>query len=243
MDVQIWFVLPILTLVAFLYASVGHGGASGYLALMSLFAFSPQEMRPTALVLNLFVSFIAFSKFSGGGYFRKELFIPFALASVPASFLGGMIELEVALYKVILGTALMFATLRMLMTPSTRDTKPVNTVIALLAGACIGFLSGLIGIGGGILLSPLILLLGWGTVKETAAASALFIFVNSAAGLLGQWTAGVVFSDFIWAMVFFALAGGMVGAGWGAGRSSPVLLKRTLAFVLVIASVKLIAGL
>lgn len=242
MDVQIWFVLPLLTIVAFLYAAVGHGGASGYLALMSLFAFSPQEMRPTALVLNLFVSIIAFSKFAGKGYFRKDLFSPFALASVPASFLGGMIELNTELYKLVLGAALLMATLRMLMTPIAKEPKPIRVVIALLAGAGIGFLSGLIGIGGGILLSPLILLLGWGSVKETAATSALFIFVNSAAGLLGQWSGGLVFSEFMWAMVFFALAGGLMGAGWGAGRSSPAMLKRTLAFVLLLASLKLMVG-
>lgn len=242
MDVQIWFVLPLLTIVAFLYAAVGHGGASGYLALMSLFAFSPQEMRPTALVLNLFVSIIAFSKFAGKGYFRKDLFAPFALASVPASFLGGMIELNTELYKLVLGAALLMATLRMLMTPIAKEPKPIRVVIALLAGAGIGFLSGLIGIGGGILLSPLILLLGWGSVKETAATSALFIFVNSAAGLLGQWSGGLVFSEFMWAMVFFALAGGLMGAGWGAGRSSPAMLKRTLAFVLLLASLKLMVG-
>uniref|UniRef100_UPI003D7F82EC sulfite exporter TauE/SafE family protein n=1 Tax=Pedobacter sp. TaxID=1411316 RepID=UPI003D7F82EC len=182
------FFYVLLFIVAFLYASVGHGGASGYLALMAIFAVSPAIMKPTALLLNLFVSSTSFIQFYRGGHFRWKTFWPFALASVPFSFVGGMMVIESAVYKKILGLLLLIPVARFFFFKNTdpKDLRPSNTVISLFVGGVIGLLSGMIGIGGGIILSPVLLLLKWTDQKQAAAISAAFIFVNSVAGLGGQ---------------------------------------------------------
>lgn len=235
----------LLLLVAFLYAAVGHGGASGYLALMSLFAFAPEVMRPTALVLNIFVSLIAFIHYYRAGHFQWRLFAPFAAASIPASFLGGMITLGDDLYRQLLGVFLLFAVLRMLLgiRHGEKITRDINQPLAYAVGGIIGFASGLLGIGGGIILSPVILLLHWAGVKRTAAISALFILVNSISGLSGQLISGVTFYREMWLMVTIAFAGGFVGAYIGAKRSPPHILRILLALVLLFASFKLILAL
>ena len=234
--------IPLLFIVAVLYSSVGHGGASGYLALLGLWGFSTGVMRPTALVLNLMVAGISFISFYRAGYFKSRLFWPFALASVPCSFLGGMIELNTSIYKVILGMLLVFATLRMLgiFTQESGQIEKIPIIPALVIGALIGFFSGLIGMGGGVILSPIILLMRWGGVKETAAASALFIWVNSLAGLLGQWNGGVELVPSSWLLLIVALAGGIIGGYAGSFRLNHIYVRRLLAFVLIVASVKLI---
>lgn len=232
----------LLFVVAFLYASVGHGGASGYLALMALFSFSAAIMRPSALLLNVFVSLIAFWQYYRNVAFRWPLFAALAVLSVPAAFLGGMVVLEAAVYKHILGLFLLIPIIRFAgFAPKEAPVQQkVNIPLALTMGAIIGFLSGLIGIGGGIVLSPLLLLLAWANMKETAAISALFITVNSIAGLLGTAHAGITFSLDILYLVAVAIAGGTLGAYLGANYFSGVLLKRLLALVLVIASAKLL---
>ncbi|MES2773074.1 MAG: sulfite exporter TauE/SafE family protein [Bacteroidota bacterium] len=232
----------LLFLVAFLYASVGHGGASGYLALMALFSVTPEVMKPTALLLNLFVSLVSFAQFYRGGYFRWKLFLPFALASVPLSFLGGLIVVDGTIYKHILGLLLLIPIARFLFFNNTaaKDLREPNTGLSLLIGAVIGFLSGLIGIGGGILLSPAVLLLRWADQKQAAAISALFIFVNSLSGLTGQLIKGVHFSSNMYLYVVIAFLGGIGGAYFGAMRFPQKLLKNILALVLILASYKLL---
>jgi uncharacterized membrane protein YfcA len=236
----LFFVL--LFVVAFLYASVGHGGASGYLALMALFSLSPEIMRPSALFLNIFVSLIAFVQYYRKVPFRWRLFLLLTVLSVPAAFIGGMISLDPGLYKKILGVFLIVPILRFagLLPGSSTAAKEVNTLAALGIGAVIGFLSGLIGIGGGILLSPVLLLLGWAAMKETAAISALFITVNSVAGLLGNASSGFHLDPQILWLAGVAVAGGTSGSYLGANYFSSILLKRILAFVLVIAALKLV---
>jgi uncharacterized membrane protein YfcA len=167
MSLTILFLI-LLFAVAFLYAAVGHGGASGYLALMALFSMTPEFMKPTALLLNLFVSLSAFILFFKGGHFKWKIFLPFALASIPFSFFGGMISLDAAIYKKILGILLLFPVIRLVAFPNKTidELKTPDVFISLLIGAIIGFLSGLIGIGGGIILSPVLLLLAW-TNQET----------------------------------------------------------------------------
>ena len=231
----------LLFIVAFLYASVGHGGASGYLALMALVGFAPELMKPTALVLNLFVSMTSFLLFYKGGHFKWKLLLPFALASVPFSFLGGTIVLETLLYKKILGVLLLVPVARFFFYPNTEseDLKESNWILAIISGALIGFLSGLIGIGGGILLSPLLLLLKWCNQKQAAAISALFIFVNSAAGLAGQFSKGITLGSNAFFLVAIALAGGVIGAWLGSMKFKQNVLKYTLAVVLLMASIKL----
>lgn len=232
----------LLLLVAFLYASVGHGGASGYLALMAIFSVSPDVMKPTALLLNLFVSLTSFIQFYRGKHFNFNLFWPFALASIPMSFLGGMVVVDGTIYKKILGILLIVPILRFLFFSNFKITeiRKANIVLSLVIGAGIGFLSGLIGIGGGILLSPVILLLKWADQKQTAAISALFIFVNSLAGLAGQLTKGIHFSTDMAGYVAAAFAGGLAGAYFGALKFNQTILKNILACVLIFASYKLL---
>ncbi|NBT16675.1 MAG: sulfite exporter TauE/SafE family protein, partial [Chitinophagia bacterium] len=226
----------------FLYAAVGHGGASGYLALMALFSMTPEFMKPTALLLNLFVSLSAFILFFKGGHFKWKIFLPFALASIPFSFLGGMISLDAAIYKKILGILLLFPVIRLVAFPNKTidELKTPDVFISLLIGAIIGFLSGLIGIGGGIILSPVLLLLAWTNQKQTAAISALFIFVNSLSGLAGQITKGIDFQSGMMAYVGVAFVGGSLGAWFGAKRFDQTVLKYLLAVVLLTASAKLL---
>jgi len=234
--------LLLLLIVAFLYASVGHGGASGYLALMALFSMSPAVMRPTALMLNLFVSLSAFILFYRGGHFKWKIFLPFALASIPCSFIGGMIEMDAAIYKKILGILLLIAVARMLLnTNGDEQTKKTPDLkLSLLIGAVIGFLSGLIGIGGGIILSPALLMMSWTTQKQTAAISALFIFVNSVAGLAGQFSQGISLQPDMLAYVGVAFVGGSAGAWMGAAKLDHKALKYLLSIVLIVASIKLL---
>lgn len=232
----------LLPLVAFLYASVGHGGASGYLALMVLFSFAPEVMRPTALVLNLVVSIVAFSQYYRQGHFDWRLFWPFAVASIPAAFIGGLLVMDGMVYKKVLGILLLISVIRLLMSGKNNLTMlhQPQIVVALAIGGVIGFLSGLIGIGGGIILSPVILLLHWADMKKTAAVSALFIFVNSIAGLAGLMTKGFDFTSQMTLMIVLAFAGGLLGSWLGAGRLANAQLRWVLAVVLVIASVKLL---
>ena len=201
----------LIPLVAFLYSSVGHGGASGYLALMAVFSFPSDTMKQTALLLNLFVAWIAFYHYYKAGHFNKKLFIFFALGSVPAAFIGGLFSLYPWIYKKILGFLLLFAVARMLFAKENRNSKnnELPILLALCIGAGIGFFSGLIGIGGGIILTPLILLFHWGNMKQAAAVSALFIWVNSASGLLGQLSSGVTLNINAFFMIGLALVGGL----------------------------------
>jgi len=237
----IWLFLIILPIVAFLYASVGHGGASGYLALMALFSFAPEVMKPTALLLNLFVAGIAFYHYYKAGYFNFKLFLSFAIASVPLAFLGGMIEVDASIYKKVLAVLLIFAILKMLniFGKETSLIKDIKLWQGLVVGGVIGFFSGLIGIGGGIILTPIILLLHWGKMKEAAAVSALFIWVNSASGLVGQLTSGVSISSQSFVLVAVAIVGGFIGSYYGSKKINNKGLRYMLAFVLIIASVKL----
>lgn len=238
---NIYLFLVLLPIIAFLYASVGHGGASGYLALMALFSFAPETMKPTALLLNLFVAGIAFYYYYKEGFFKIKLFLYFAITSIPMAFIGGTIEVDASIYKKILAVLLVFAILKMLNVfgKETEITKAVKFWQALLIGGVIGFFSGLIGIGGGIILTPVILLLHWGNMKEAAAVSALFIWVNSVAGLVGQLSGGVQLVPEMFVLVAIALIGGVLGGYFGSKKINNLNLRYILAFVLIIACVKL----
>lgn len=239
---NIYLFYGLLFLVAFLYASVGHGGASGYLALMAIFSFTPDVMKPTALLLNLFVSLTSFIQFYRGKHFSWKIFLPFAIASVPMAFIGGLISIDTFVYKKILGLLLFIPIMRFLFfnTVSVEDIKKSNTVLSLLIGAAIGLLSGMIGIGGGIILTPVLLLLKWTDMKKAAGISALFIFVNSIAGLAGQLTKGIHFSTDMYAYVAIAFAGGVCGAYFGSLKFNQTILKYLLAVVLMLAAYKLL---
>ena len=187
----------LIFIVAIMYSSVGHGGASGYLAVLALFGVSTTLMKPSSLILNVFVSAIAFIQFFRAGHFKWKLFVFFAITSIPCSYLGSTFPIDDGTYKKILGLCLIFPILKLLgvfgsaMVAKDHDLRYAEIGVALIIGACIGFLSGMLGIGGGIILSPIILWLGWADMKQTAAISALFIFVNSVAGLLGLINKGL----------------------------------------------------
>jgi uncharacterized protein len=232
----------LLFIVAFLYASVGHGGASGYLALMVIFSFTPEVMKPTALLLNLFVSLTSFIQYYRGRHFNWKVFFPFALTSVPLAFIGGRMALQDELYKKILGVLLLVPIVRFLFFANIKaeELKKPDFFLSLVIGSVIGFLSGLIGIGGGIILSPVLLLMKWADMKQTAAISALFIFVNSLSGFIAQLQKGIVLTGEMYAYVAVAFAGGICGSYFGSLKFKSNILQYLLALVLIIASYKLL---
>jgi uncharacterized membrane protein YfcA len=231
---------------AMLYSSVGHGGGSGYLAAMALMGVPPLMMRPTALMMNIGVASISLYKFAGAAGFRWRLFLPFAVTSVPMAFVGGRIQLPVSWFGVLVGFVLLISAARLFIDTLQRDapgrvvTGPPSVWLASLAGAGIGLLSGLTGVGGGIFLSPLIVLMGWGTVRDSAAPTAAFILVNSISGLLGLLTRHPSLPQALPYWVVAVIAGGMIGASLGSRRLGNNGLRRALAAVLVIAGAKMV---
>jgi uncharacterized protein len=199
-------------------------------------------MKPTALLLNLFVSLTSFIQFYRGGYFKWNVFWPFALLSVPMAYFGGKVGIDANVYKKILGLLLLIPVVRFLFFSNIQidEPKKVSSGLAVVIGAAIGFLSGLIGIGGGIILSPILLMLKWASMKQAAAISALFIFVNSLSGLAGQLTKGIQFTTDMYLYVLIAFAGGLAGAYFGSVKLKQGMLKYMLATVLLIAAVKLL---
>lgn len=228
---------------AALYASVGHAGASAYLAVMGLYSFAPSVMKPTALSLNILVAAVATFKFYRAGLFSWQLFWPFAVVSVPAAFVGGATTLPAQWYKIVVGIVLLYAAIWMFrssLTPLTRATHAPPLWAALLTGLVIGFLSGLTGVGGGIFLSPLMLYLGWAETRATSGIAAPFILVNSIAGLAGHFSSVAQLPSNILFWGVAVVLGGLIGATYGSRRAPAPVLRRLLAVVLVVASVKLI---
>ncbi len=209
---------------------------------MAFLGTAPAEMRPTALVLNLLVAGIGTAQFARAGHFRWSLFWPFALGSIPAAYLGGRLALPGNWYRVVVGVVLLLSAVRFLITFRAVDTargKP-PLLVALVAGVTLGLLSGLTGVGGGVFLSPLLLLAGWANLRTTAATSAAFILVNSAAGLLGQGARLEQLHPDLLAWGSAAIVGGVVGSYFGSRRLGGPALRLTLAVVLVVAGLKLI---
>jgi uncharacterized membrane protein YfcA len=232
--------------MAALYSSVGHAGASGYIAAMALFAIAPAVMKPTALTLNILVATIATVRFYRAGYFSWRILLPFALSSIPFAFIGGALTLPGKDYQRIVGLALLFASYMLWArakahtAATAAEVKPVPLLLALVLGAGIGLLSGLTGVGGGIFLSPLVLLLGWAETRQMSGVAAAFILVNSIAGLAGHLASmqNLPGSIYMWGIA--AVAGGVVGSELGRRRLATVTLRRLLAVVLVIAGVKML---
>jgi uncharacterized protein len=239
--VETGVILAILV-VAVLYSSVGHGGASGYLAVMALLWVDPSITKPTAFILNVFVASIGTWQFYRAGYFSWRVFLPFAITSIPFSFLGGMISLPTPIYKVVLGVVLVLAALRLAwkLTATDAETKLPPIWIALAIGAIIGLLSGLIGVGGGIFLTPILLLAHWSETKVAAGVSAMFILVNSIAGLAGNPRQILELPGHIRFWIAAAILGGIIGSTLGAKRFNSLTLRRVLAIVLLFAGIKLL---
>jgi uncharacterized membrane protein YfcA len=236
----ILIVLAILA-VAVMYSSVGHGGASGYLAVMAFLGVMPEVTRPTALVLNLFVASIGTYQFWRAGYFSWRVFWPFAVTSIPFAFIGGMIQLPTNVYKIVLGIVLALAALRLAWKlRSTNEIHDPPVWAALVIGAVIGLLSGLVGVGGGIFLTPVLLLANWSETKTAAGVSAMFILVNSISGLAGNYSQLSALPSNVWIWIAAAVVGGLLGSTLGAKKSDSLTLRRVLAVVLLFAAVKLI---
>jgi len=242
-SIQILIALAIFV-VAILYSSVGHGGASGYLAVMAFLTVAPAVTRPTALILNVFVASIAFFQFYRRGYFDWKVFLPFAAASVPLAYVGGKISLPLEVYRVVLGIVLFLAAARLAWNFAS-DKEPKNSErprvwLALIIGAVLGLVSGLIGVGGGIFLTPILLLMNWTETRTAAGISAAFILVNSISGLLGNYTQVAQLQANVVFWIIAAIAGGVIGSGLGSRYFNTLTLRRVLAFVLIIAAVKLV---
>jgi uncharacterized protein len=227
--------------VAFLYSSVGHAGASGYIAVLTLSGFTAALIKPTALVLNILVAAVGAYQFWRAGHFSWKLFWPFALLAVPAAWLGGSLHLPMALFKPLLGTVLVLSAVRLWFRQGDPpETTPPPLPAALALGAGIGLLSGLTGTGGGIFLTPLLLLCRWARTRPAAAVSALFILLNSTAGLIGYAGSGQPIPPFAWPLAMAALAGGTLGSHLGSRRFPVRTVSLLLSAVLLTAGAKLI---
>ncbi len=235
--------LLVLLLVSFLYSSVGHGGASGYIAVLTLAGVSSVMIRPAALILNVFVAGIAYYQYFKAGEFKWKLFYPFAILSVPFAWLGSQIQLDPIWYKRIIGVCLILAVARIFGAFDRKQnpgTNKIPLIAGLFIGAVLGLLSGMIGIGGGIILSPLMLLFRWANMKETAAVSALFIVVNSIAGIAGLVYDRIKWPEELLIWIPLTVAGGFAGAYWGSRKANINVLRNVLAVVLLFAALKLI---
>jgi hypothetical protein len=233
----------LIFMAAILYSSVGHAGASGYLAAMALFGMVPMEMKPAALILNILVASIALTKYLKAGRFSWPIFWPFALSSIPFAYLGGMILLPSMYYKPIIGIILIYAAVRFVkdaVKPDYTIKMPLMPVV-LMFGATLGFISGLVGVGGGIFLSPLLIVLQWEEVKKVSGIAAAFILVNSIAGLLGFIsTATPKLPEGLPIWIIVAVIGGYIGAEYGSKRFGSTTIKRLLSLILLVAGIKMI---
>jgi len=222
---------------AFSFAIAGHTGASAYLAIFGLLDLAPNEIKPSVLSLNILVGIVAVYKFSRAGHFSWRLIWPFILTSIPFSFLGGLITLPTPIYRILVGVVLVYAALRMLFDAPNKNATPQDLPpiwLSLLLGAGIGFTGGLIGIGGGILLSPILLLANWASPQLTAGTIAVFVLVNSISGLLGHWSTSMYLPPQLPIWGLFALVGGWIGAEIGSRRLSATTIRRMLGLILLI---------
>lgn len=243
MPVDLLWVLPLLLVAAVLYTSVGHGGATLYLAVLTLAGYAVESLVPTILAVNLVAATIAFLVFRQAGHLRLRLLLPFAVTSVPMAFLGGLLDLNGHVPRVLLGTVLLLAAFRFLLRPRPPTTGiPMEgwpfRVGAPLLGAGLGFLAGATGIGGGVFLSPVLVLLGWGTVREAGNVAAAFIVLNSAAGLSARVVSTPIDVGFLIPVVLVVAAGALTGSFVGARKLRPVALRILLGVVLLAAGAK-----
>jgi uncharacterized protein len=234
-----------MLVAAFAYASVGHGGASAYIAAMALAGVAPHEMRPVALLLNIVVSSLATYKFHRAGHFRWRLFWPFAVVSIPLAYAGGAITLPGQAYKVLVGLVLLYAAWQLWRSgragEEMRALREPPLPAAMAIGAAMGLLAGLTGVGGGIFLSPLLLMLGWAGTKQTSAVAAPFILVNSIAGLAATFVAkSAALPSYVAILAVAVLVGGWLGAEYGSRRFANPLVRRVLAVVLALAGGKMV---
>lgn len=239
-------------MIASLYAAVGSGGGTGYLAVMGVVGMTPEVMRPVALIFNVLVTSISAFQFVRAGYFAGRIFWPLVALSIPAAFVGGRLDVAAEIYRPVVGVVLIIAAWRMAASsgekqtspaadnPSPYRTNPTRLPILLLAGGGIGFVSGLLGIGGGIFLGPLLLFTRWSTTREMVGISAAFVLVNSSAGLAGRLTALPVLPVGLWVWLPAVALGGYFGATVAAYRLNQKWIRRMLAVVLIFGGIRMI---
>ena len=245
MSSEIFVLVPFFLVVSALYSSVGHGGASSYLAILVLAGYPREGIAPTVLALNILVTLLGTINYYRAGHFEARLLLPFILTSIPAAYVGGSLHVSEQTLSIILGLTLLVAGLRFVI-----FTKPVAARqvlsrkllfgVGLPVGFVLGFLAGLIGIGGGIFLSPLLLVMGWADAKKTAALSAAFILLNSLSGLTAHVIKGAADWTLLGVLAITVLIGGGIGSYMGAFRLLPVTLQRLLGLVLLVAALKLL---
>ena len=244
MSSEAFILVPLFFAAAFLYSSVGHGGASAYLAILVLAGYPREAIAPTVLALNILVTLLGTINYYRAGHFDPRLLLPFILTSIPAAYVGGSMRVSEEIFSLILGLTLLVAGVRLVI-----FTKPIAAKqalsrrllfgVGLPVGFALGFLAGLIGIGGGIFLSPLLLFMGWGDAKKTAALSAAFILLNSLSGLTAHIMKGVADWTLLGVLAITVLIGGGIGSYIGAFRLLPITLQRLLGAVLLLAALKL----
>lgn len=240
---DIFLLIPLIFLAALLFSSVGHGGASAYLATFALIGMAPTSMRPAALCLNVLVASIALYKFTKVRAFDWQLFWPIALTSIPAAFLGGQVTLPTPLYKALVGVCLICAAWTIFSQANKIDdviVKPVAKPVLMALGAGLGFLAGVTGVGGGIFLSPILLVFCWAKTKVISGVAAAFILVNSISGLLGFLSKTPVLPAGLGYWAIAAIAGGLIGAEYGSKRLANPRIRQLLALVLLFAGSKMI---
>lgn len=241
-DTVVWIAL-LLALAAALYSSVGHGGASAYLAIMALFNVAPEVMRPTALTLNLVVAGFAAWRFWSKGQTNLRLLAAFAVTAVPAAFVGGSLDIPAQFYRPLVGILLWLSAIRLLWQPTELAVRPVAEPplwVTLPVGALLGLLAGVTGTGGGIFLSPLIILFAWASPRPTAGIAAGFIFLNSLSGLAGNVTAVGSLPSSLAILVAAVAVGALLGTWLGVERLPRPRLLQALALVLAVAGAKLV---
>jgi len=241
-----------LLIIAAMYSSVGHGGASGYLAVLSLTAYASNDsvwLKQHAWSLNLLVAGIAFFAYKKSGFFDVKLALPFIIASIPAAFIGGYLLVDDTVYDILLSLTLIFAAWKLYSIKDSHSSVVINKSPPLHVAVCVGFvigiLSGIIGVGGGIFLSPIILLFGWSDPKTTAGISAVFIWVNSFSGLVGSTVSGQIALDLSTLIPFSisVLIGGYIGSKFGSEKFSQNSIRNMLVAVMLIAAIRQILDL
>lgn len=234
----------LVSLVAFLYAAVGHGGATGYIATLALFDMPREAIASTALVLNCVVATIALAMYSKAGQLSYKLTWPFLLLSVPMAYVGARLVVDKEVFVVILAVSLVLAALRFLLVPTLVESaeclRPLPLPLGIACGAILGLLSGIIGIGGGVFLSPFIVLCRYGNLKQTSATSALFIVANSISGLVGRFVDHKLDFAPVFSLLPFAILAALAGSYLGARRFNSDTLRRLLAVVLLLAATKML---
>jgi uncharacterized membrane protein YfcA len=237
--------LPIFFLIALLYSSVGHAGASGYLAVMALLSFAPETIKPTSLILNVAVAGIASWRFWRAGCFSWKVFWPVAIVALPLAFLGGRLQLPPRAFAIVAGVFLLASALlmawRAVRKPEDREPRPMPLLASIGVGLPIGFLSGIIGVGGGIFLSPILIAGRWAALRHVSGIAALFIFINSLSGLAGRMSAGLDVHPFLPWWLLAVVAGGIIGSWLGVSRFGTRAIFIALFLVLMTAGVKLLS--